>query len=201
MSNVFRPGAKPISRRDFLGFLVSAGAVLGLGGVVRILSPAKGFVRPPGALPEANFLASCVKCQKCIDICPTLAVQSVTIQEDWMHSGTPQMDFLRGTCTFCMKCPPVCPTGALRPVPKESVKLGTAVVRPDVCVAYSWGGCTRCYLQCPYKAIELDAMNRPVVQAEKCNGCGVCEYICPSIALRSSSLRSSKQKGIFIEPL
>jgi ferredoxin-type protein NapG len=193
--------AKMLTRREFLGLMVSAGTVVGLGGLIRVASPVKGFVRPPGALPDDKFLSSCVRCQKCIDICPTLAIQSVTIAEDWMQAGTPQMNFLRGPCDLCMKCAPICPTGALQVIPKESIKMGIAEVRPDTCIAYTWMGCTKCYHYCPNKAIELDAMDRPIVKEQVCNGCGVCENICASIALRSSSLRSSKQKGIFVKPL
>ena len=159
------------------------------------------FVRPPGARSPKEFLALCVKCQKCINVCPTLAVQSVTILEDLANAGTPQMNFLRGTCDFCMECTRVCPTGALRAIPQDEARLGVAIVRPEICIAYSWVGCTKCYHACPIQAISLDENNRPIVEAAKCDGCGICENICPSTSLRSSSLLSSKMKGIIIAPL
>ncbi len=188
-------------RRDFLQLALSTGVVIGFGGVAKFISGEKRFVRPPGALPQRDFLALCSKCQKCIDVCPTLAIQSVTVLEDIANAGTPQMNFLRGTCNFCMECTLVCPTGALPPTSKEGARLGTAVVLPDICVAYTWVGCTRCYHNCPYQAIYLDEFYRPVVDTAKCNGCGECMHICPSTSLRSSRLLSSKQKGIIIKPL
>jgi ferredoxin-type protein NapG len=187
-------------RRDFLYLTLTAGAVIGIGGIAKFRSQEASFVRPPGALSQPDFLARCIKCQKCMDVCPTLAVQSVTILEDIANAGTPQMNFLRGTCNFCMKCTQVCPTSALLPTSKEDAILGTAVVLPDICVAYTWVGCTRCYHSCPFQAIELDEFNRPVVDITKCNGCGECMHICPSTSLRSSKLLSSTQKGIVIKP-
>jgi ferredoxin-type protein NapG len=31
----------------------------------------------------------------------------------------------------------------------------------------------------------LDAQNRPVVDSTKCNGCGLCERVCPALVLRT----------------
>jgi ferredoxin-type protein NapG len=188
-------------RRDFLQLALSAGVMVGIGGLGYFTRREAGFVRPPGAQPRQEFLALCVKCQKCIDVCPTLAIQSVTILEDIANASTPQMNFSRGVCDFCMKCTLVCPTGALRPISKETARMGTAVVLPDICIAYTWVGCTRCYHSCPYQAIELDEFNRPIIDSTKCNGCGECTHVCPSTSLRSSRLLSSKQKGIIVEPL
>lgn len=188
-----------VNRREFLQLAISAGVMLGIGGIARSASRDVSFVRPPGALPQKEFLARCIKCQKCIDICPTLAIQSVTVIEDLANAGTPQMNFIRGICDFCMECTPVCPTGALQPISKDAAVLGTAVVLPDICIAFTWEGCTKCYHSCPYEAISLDEFSRPVINAEICNGCGECEHICPSTSLRSSRLLSSKQKGIIIQ--
>lgn len=193
-------GKTAFNRRDFLNLMLGVGLMVGIGSLTKFTGPEASFVRPPGALPQQDFLARCIKCQKCIDACPTLAIQSVTVLEDIANASTPKMDFSRGICDFCMECTLVCPTGALQPTKKEAVKLGTAVVLPDICIAYTWVGCTKCYHSCPYQAISLDEVNRPVVDAAKCNGCGECEHVCPSTSLRSSRLLSSKQKGIVIQP-
>ena len=32
------------------------------------------FIRPPGALPEAEFLTTCERCRKCVEVCPVDAI-------------------------------------------------------------------------------------------------------------------------------
>ena len=49
-------------------------------------------------------------------------------------------------------------------------------INPD-----TWIGCNSCYAACRdggYNAIELGS-ERPVIDAEKCRGCGVCQSVCP----------------------
>ena len=49
-------------------------------------------------------------------------------------------------------------------------------INPDTCI-----GCNSCYIACRdggYNAIELGS-ERPVIDAEKCRGCGVCQSVCP----------------------
>lgn len=183
----------------FLVLVVQAAAVVGLGGFLKVLSRKKEFLRPPGALPEDHFLSLCIKCRKCEEICPQNIIEAVTITQDVADAGSPKLNFREGACDFCMKCVEVCPTGALEMMEVEDIKLGIAQVVPESCIAWDWGGCTLCEDACPYEAISLDERERPVVDAEKCNGCGFCEFKCPGAALRS--FRSTSGRGIIVVPL
>jgi ferredoxin/mannose-6-phosphate isomerase-like protein (cupin superfamily) len=87
----------------------------------------------------------------------------------------------------CTKCSQVCPTGALRPITVEEKKrtpIGIAVVDHKKCIAWENNEyCAVCDEYCPFKAIKLvkrkDVMC-PIVEADKCRGCGACESACPA---------------------
>lgn len=186
-------------RRAVLVAAGQVGAMFALGGLLKLERGRAEFIRPPGTLDEADLLARCVKCRRCLDVCPQDVLRGVRLSESFAAFDTPRLDFDLGVCDFCMECVAVCPTGALHPTPVETVRLGVAVVDHDKCVAWNWGGCTRCYSQCPYDAIHLDEQRRPVVDAAACTGCGVCENACDRSAKRWDNSQSGK--GITVQPL
>jgi ferredoxin-type protein NapG len=189
-----------LTRRAFLALGGQAAAVVGLGGFIRFLSGKNRFLRPPGGPTEGEFLSLCIKCQKCREVCPTGAIVSVVMTEDVASAGTPRLSFRLGYCSLCLKCILACPTGALRPVEKETVKLGVAEIDKDSCIAWNWRGCTSCYKKCPVEgALTLDNAKRPSVDASKCTGCGLCEYVCPSTS--SGRYTRASGKGIVVVPL
>jgi ferredoxin len=48
------------------------------------------------------------------------------------------------------------------------------------CLAWQRSFCTVCIEHCPIRgAITLDK-GRPVIHAEACDGCGLCQKVCPS---------------------
>lgn len=189
---------KGLTRR---GFLEAGGAIIalaGLGAAGKALSPGRGLLRPPGGQDEVSFIGACLKCDRCRSVCPTNVIAIAHLEDGILSARTPKLNFKLGYCDFCGKCTEVCPTRALetyqtmtaefegapitRPV---SLSIGLAIVDEERCLAWVGGGCTLCSRKCPYSAISLDEQDRPVVDETKCNGCGLCEYICPSLQLRS----------------
>ena len=105
--------------------------------------------------------------------------------------------YLPVACQHCENpaCLRVCPTGAIGPFDPDVDKMGVAVVQKDRCVAY-YQGCVECQKACPYEAIALDETGHPVVDAAACNGCGVCENVCPALVYRSFA--GGTRRGIVV---
>ncbi len=138
------------------------------------------LLRPPGAVSEEIFASKCIRCGRCIEVCPYKSIFAMDARSG-VWAGTPFVKVDRVPCYLCMKCVKVCPTGTLRPINQEEVRMGLAVVDRYLCI--TWRGetlCRTCYNVCPFKdkAIRLDEL-RPVVVPEHCTGCGMCVHACP----------------------
>lgn len=62
-----------VTRRTLIKTTGALGGVAVCGALVRIMAlttEAQNWLRPPGALEEARFLASCIKCGQCVQVCP-----------------------------------------------------------------------------------------------------------------------------------
>jgi len=153
------------------------------------LVPRKGRrrpIRPPGALPEPEFLRACIRCNQCGDICPNGCLKFHGLDDSLAEYGTPYLDPREQGCIACMKCTGVCPSGALRPIAPEDavglVKMGVARLNRDMC--YSWAEpartCGVCYRACPFpgQAMRIAVFERPIVDPDLCIGCGLCEAAC-----------------------
>ncbi len=166
-------------------------AMLGLAaGLTVLLMPRRGradIVRPPGALPEGSFDTTCVRCGQCSRACPTHCLQPRLLTVDPGLSMTPVADMTAGHCDpACRACGQVCPTGAIRPLELEErqhAKMGEATVDEERCIAAKDGkACLICQEHCPLGAIRWEERERgrvPVVDGGHCNGCGMCEHLCP----------------------
>ena len=163
----------------------------GLAEIERATKPERQTrIVPAGSLSLKNFADHCTACQLCVSVCPNQVLRPSTSLMTLMQ---PEMSYERGYCRpECTKCSDVCPAGAIRPISveeKSSTQIGHAVVCLDNCVVntdeVSCGNCAR---HCPAGAISMVRKNPddpkslriPVVNEERCIGCGACENLCPA---------------------
>ena len=142
------------------------------------------LIRPPGSLPEDEFVTVCTGCGQCLKVCPNNALQSALLEAGLAGLYTPRLVPRIGYCEeFCNFCGRVCPTGAIRPLPIEEKRLlqvGVAHIDKTRCIAWDVGKiCLVCNEQCSYQAIVGDDKKRPIIKEDKCTGCGICENKCP----------------------
>ena len=83
---------KAITRRFFFKktstAVIAGGAVVyGVAGVP-LLKSKELLLRPPGALDEDTFLASCIKCGQCLQVCPPQVIDLAGISQG-LGIGTP----------------------------------------------------------------------------------------------------------------
>jgi ferredoxin-type protein NapG len=151
------------------------------GGVIE--SPSRVLLRPPGALPEGEFLDRCTSCGKCVEVCPVHAIKLVASVEP-KKDRKPAIDPSAQACVVCddLSCMKACPTGALQLVPRAEIRMGLAVLHPTICVRTHGEDCQICVDKCPIgpSAIEIPGPGAPVSVKSACTGCGVCEMYCPT---------------------
>ncbi len=134
-------------RRMLLRSLGAGVAVVGLSlvGYFPILRQLFDRLRPPGAIAESEFLAACIKCGQCVQVCPVEAIKLADGDEGY-GLGAPYIDARAQACDFscdAVQCVLSCPTGALSHdiAKKEEVTMGIArLARPDACLAMNGKG-------------------------------------------------------------
>ncbi len=175
---------------------------------------ARGFhpkaIRPPGSVAEPEFLERCIKCDQCVNVCPTNVLQPARLAVAGLEGlWTPVMDFAVGFCQLnCVLCSEVCPTGAIRKTSlarklglgafaeQGPIRIGTAFFDRGRCLPWAMETpCVVCEEVCPTtpKAIGTYdeaitrwdgrpvTLNRPYVRPELCIGCGICQRECPVV--------------------
>jgi ferredoxin len=221
----------PLGRRGFLaaGIGLAAGTVGGLS--VGLATKAFGAklddpaswrpVRPPGSVPEQQFLEMCIRCGECFKACPNDVLHALGFQQGLEGLWTPHVVADWAGCeSSCNACGQVCPTGAIRALPLEEKKvarMGLAIVNHQTCLPFAQReACQLCVDECVaagYHAIEFTRVGTqgdelgnpidgtgflaPVVLADKCVGCGLCQTRCWGINVAEKGLL--KQSAILIE--
>jgi ferredoxin len=127
-------------------------------------------------------------------VCPTSGLQPAVLEAGLEGVWTPQLVSRLGYCDYgCNACGQVCPSGAIPPLDlarKRQTHIGVAVVDRNRCLPWADGiPCIVCEEMCPVpqKAVELqtgegsgdDEIQKPIVIADLCIGCGICQYQCP----------------------
>jgi len=168
--------------KGLAGLVVLGPATVSFGGNRFFSSPVLRIdrLRPPGAVSEDDFTGQCIRCGRCMEVCPYHCIKPLDIR-DGLSAGTPVIDVRESPCFLCMECVVVCPTGALQPIALEETRMGLAVIDITTCAAHQPETlCRTCYSVCPLRdhAIELIEMV-PVIVDDTCTGCGVCVQACP----------------------
>ena len=174
-----------VSRRDFFTrglFQVLGRASDALGN----RGGASDRIRPPGALPEAAFLAACTRCGDCMTACPVGAL-SPAGTDHGLANGTPLLQPDVNACAMCsdMPCARACPTSALE-VPDDlwaRVHFASIAIDESRCIATSRSiECGVCARVCPAgaSALRIDAGGAPRI-GPACTGCGTCISACVTL--------------------
>ncbi len=190
-------GGPVMERRVFLGGL--AGGFM-LARLFRFRDPSvqASLLRPPGVRSEEEFLKKCVRCGECMKICLRSALYPAFFQAGIEGLYTPLLVPRLGYCEYnCTLCGQVCPTGAIPDLPRAEKKrevIGKAVFDKNHCIPFARRmDCIVCEEHCPIpqKAIRAEVktltgfdgrlvtVRLPYVVDELCNGCGICENVCP----------------------
>ena len=140
------------------------------------------FLRPPGALPEAQFVDTCQHTAQCVASCPVQAIE--LLRPGVMGvGGTPHIVPQLRACVVCddLACMHACPSGALLVVAREDIAMGMADVDMTRCVRSQDEECVECIDRCPFGSAALTlGSGGEVVVGSACTGCGVCEHFCPT---------------------
>ena len=176
-------------------------------------------VSPPGSLSHNNLNNKCTACLLCVNQCPDKIIRPSVNEYGWTAVMQPTLSFERGYCrTDCTVCSDVCPTDAITKLSKgdkTKVAMGHAVyVRENCIVVKDDVNCDGCWRICPTDAITreyrdsgasylspagqpdantVDLRLVPVVNKDKCIGCGACEYICPARPLSAIFVEGYKK--------
>ncbi len=171
-----------ISKREFVAALTSGLAAVPLARLAGMTGDAwnPALIRPPGSLPEAQFLQRCIKCGQCMRICPTNVIHPSGLQAGIEGLWTPVLNFRMGTSGCqqgCIACGNLCPTAAIRPIalderlgkgnfePTGPIRIGMAFVDRGRCLPWAMDRpCIVCQENCPVspKAIFTRIEFRPV---------------------------------------
>lgn len=213
-----------LGRRGFLS--AAAGTAAATVGGASIVGATKVFganlkdpdsfrpVRPPGSVPEQEFLEMCIRCGECFKACPNNVLQPEGFEQGLEGLWSPMVNADWAGCeSSCNACGQVCPTGAIRALPiaeKRVTRMGLAVVNESTCLPVAGReACDLCVQECDaagYHAIEsrqvgveIDSEGlpipgtgflAPVVMEDLCVGCGLCQTRCYNINVKEKGLLS-----------
>jgi ferredoxin len=220
-----------IGRRGFVSLAAGTAAAvvggLGVTAVTRVFGAGLDDeskllpIRPPGSVPEQQFLQMCIRCGECFKVCPYNVLQPLGFDQGLEGLWTPRVVADHAGCApSCNACGQVCPTGAIRDLvleEKRVARMGLAILNQQTCLPIAGReACQLCVDECNaagYFAIDFTRMHTevddagqpiedsgflaPVVAADRCVGCGLCQMSCYRVNVDQKGLLG--QSAIVIE--
>ncbi len=137
-------------------------------------------VRPPYLLSESFFQSECIVCES--KACAASCDEKIIVVE---AGGTPLLNFTQSGCTFCEECAKACESGVLSLENSEYAHKINATFRisTEGCIAHHGVICFSCKEPCFENAILFNGMFNPVIDMDRCTGCGLCLSRCPTKAI------------------
>ncbi|ROS01559.1 periplasmic nitrate reductase maturation protein NapF [Sinobacterium caligoides] len=136
--------------------------------------------RPPW-VTESSLLDACSRCGDCITACP----EKIIVHGNDQY---PELDFTRSGCDYCGDCAASCQQEVFLPQQQRRPALAwqQRAVLNERCLNYNQVMCQSCQDSCQTEAIHFsyqDRIPRPVINLERCDGCGFCLSVCPTQAI------------------
>ncbi len=200
------------NRREFIRSTALTIGVVGLAmsGLLPVVGGSSARLRPPGALKnlldEQQFLAACIKCGQCVQVCPVNAIKLADLDEG-VGIGVPYIDAREQACDFScdgLQCVLACPTGALThdlDYPADT-RMGIARLdKPKSCFAVQGKGFKGQARGADYKGLlrydEIDRWN-PIPVADHpydLELCDLCVRQCPIEIRITQCVEKEKQRA------
>ena len=146
-------------------------------------------IRPPWSIEASKFVDICERCDNCIDACP----EKILFRGE---GGYPEVNFKKGECTFCAECVDACEVKAFQYLKtgeehdicaKPSTAWHLKVQIKENCLSLNAITCRVCGDNCDEQAIrfqlKVGGVSEPLIDQDKCTGCGACLYVCPDNAV------------------
>ena len=142
----------------------------------RVSSPFKSFIFPPYYENKEDF-DKCIECKEkeCEKACEE---KIITIENE-----KPIIKFGINGCTFCDKCALACSKDVLTLKNKKNKLNAEFIINTKKCLAWNNTLCFSCQDICSENAIIYKGMFNPIIDLDKCSGCGFCISVCPIDAI------------------
>lgn len=128
------------------------------------------FIYPPYYKDKRDFI-KCNECESkdCLIVCNEKVIKII--------DNKPTLNFNSSGCTFCDECAISCKYEVLK-VEYKKEKIAQMIINPNKCIAWNKTICFSCYDICEENAIIYKGMFNPVIDLDKCTGCGFCVSVC-----------------------
>lgn len=140
-------------------------------------------VRPPYCSDESALQNECPACET--QACVTSCDEQIIIID---ANRTPILNFTKSGCTFCEACAEACEKDGLGILSLSNTHTSEKInaeftISTESCVAHHGVICFSCKEPCIDDAILFNGMFNPVIDMDKCTGCGFCMQKCPTKAI------------------